>query len=346
MAPIRGIGRAIFGPGRQPIRELGAGIRQAFGQMPGSAMAVPDRARMMRAPMARSRTPAFGQMPDAAPPSPAPVPSAVRVQQPQAPDVEYDVTPPPIKLGKYLRQSPAEMFPMERGGRILEQSRPVPAGATVEAMGLDPNGRIRVMVDGQEGQMDVQWFQETASPAPGNPKEKPKDAPPAPPGEDWLSVQGTRYGYKGDPYRDPNSSKGIGNRQNVLHPRRSVALKESTAAKLGVNIKAGDRVSVMMPDGVSEVFTVDDTIPESSGGNDRIDFYDPTGLRKSIDGAGLRIRKAPPEEKVPADLRILGPVTKARGGYKSGKLQYIPTEFLEPLPADPARASVDLFLSR
>ena len=34
---VRGVGRAVFGPGHQPLRELGAGMRNAFAQLPGSA---------------------------------------------------------------------------------------------------------------------------------------------------------------------------------------------------------------------------------------------------------------------------------------------------------------------
>lgn len=47
---IRGVGRAVFGPGRKPLRELGQGLRQAFGELPGSAMVAPSRARTMRRP--------------------------------------------------------------------------------------------------------------------------------------------------------------------------------------------------------------------------------------------------------------------------------------------------------
>jgi hypothetical protein len=115
------------------------------------------------------------------------------------------------------------------------------------------------------------------------------------PGNDdsgWMNVQATRFGYDGDPYGDRNSTRGIGNRSNRLEPGSSIALKASTAAELGIDLKGGEMVDVMMPDGTIETLPVDDTIPKESGDEHRIDFYDPSGQRKSIDGSKIKIRRS------------------------------------------------------
>jgi hypothetical protein len=81
---VRGVGRAVFGPGHQPLRELGAGMRNAFAQLPGSAQ---PRSRTRRAtPMEEgSRSATQMQPPSARPQSQPPGPSRPKTSEPIAP---------------------------------------------------------------------------------------------------------------------------------------------------------------------------------------------------------------------------------------------------------------------
>ena len=102
----------------------------------------------------------------------------------------------------------------------------------------------------------------------------------------------THYGYITDPTRDPNSLKGIGNRNNKLsdgssNQPYSVALLDSTAKAL--NLKSGDKLKVYVREfGQTIIASYDDTIPPyiklPSGEiqyytNNRIDFYNPTAYQ-------------------------------------------------------------------
>jgi hypothetical protein len=127
-------------------------------------------------------------------------------------------------------------------------------------------------------------------------------------GEGFVTAQATRYGYSDDPYLDPNSAKAIGNRGNQLADGSSVALKRSTAEKLGLlqNGKPGGTVIAEFPDGTTRELQVDDTIPESSGDNDRIDFYDPSGKAKDFDGVPIKLRRpSKPKANPEANLENL-----------------------------------------
>ena len=102
----------------------------------------------------------------------------------------------------------------------------------------------------------------------------------------------THYGYITDPTRDPNSLKGIGNRNNKLsdgssNQPYSVALLDSTAKAL--NLKSGDKLKVYVREfGQTIIASYDDTITPyiklPSGEiqyytNNRIDFYNPTAYQ-------------------------------------------------------------------
>ena len=118
------------------------------------------------------------------------------------------------------------------------------------------------------------------------------------PSRDGIDVKATRYGYSGDPYLDPNSQNAIGNRGNTLSSGQSIALKASDAQALGIDPKVGGMVDVFRGDELIGTFSVDDTIPDKDPSTgkalkgSRIDFYDPDGKYKSIDGSSLRIRKS------------------------------------------------------
>ena len=109
-----------------------------------------------------------------------------------------------------------------------------------------------------------------------------------------ISAQVTRYGFEGDAYQSHRAtSKGskyenIGNRSNTLEEGVSIALPPATAKKLGVNLKGGEYVEAYLGD-TWQKFRVDDTAAKHK--NDRIDFFDPKGIRKKIDGSQVQIRK-------------------------------------------------------
>lgn len=107
-----------------------------------------------------------------------------------------------------------------------------------------------------------------------------------------IPAQITRFGNRDDPTGDANSLKGKGNRENQMIAGSSVALKESTAARLGLlneDGKPAGQVEVLLPDGTIQILDVDDTIPETSGSNDRLDFFDPDGNVIPIDGLEARL---------------------------------------------------------
>lgn len=110
-----------------------------------------------------------------------------------------------------------------------------------------------------------------------------------------ITAQVTRYGFSGDKYQNHtatgkgSSHENIGNRNNRLERGVSVALPPKTAKALGINPKAGEFVEANI-NGKWQRFRVDDTAGKHK--NNRIDFYDPDGNRKAIDGSQIQIRKA------------------------------------------------------
>ena len=110
-----------------------------------------------------------------------------------------------------------------------------------------------------------------------------------------LFAQVTRYGYPGDPYQSfkatssGSNHEDIGNRSNKLIQDVSIALPPITYRALSINPKAGDYVEAFI-DNRWKKYRVDDTAGPHS--NNRIDFYDPQGKYKRIDGSQVRIRKA------------------------------------------------------
>jgi hypothetical protein len=115
-----------------------------------------------------------------------------------------------------------------------------------------------------------------------------------------IQAQVTRYGMVGDPNQNKkatvNGSKheNLGNRNNLLEDGVSVALSPEFAKQLGVNLKAGEYVEANI-NGKWERFRVDDNTAKGLR-NYRIDFYDPNGKRKAIDGNMVQVRKASYQE--------------------------------------------------
>ncbi len=111
-----------------------------------------------------------------------------------------------------------------------------------------------------------------------------------------VTAQVTRFGYREDPHLDPNSAAGIGNRSNRMTPGHSVALKKSTATKMGLVNQEGKPAGYVRDNGTGRVYRVDSTIPETSGDNDRIDFFDPNGDFIEVDGSSVSLVPATKEE--------------------------------------------------
>ena len=108
-----------------------------------------------------------------------------------------------------------------------------------------------------------------------------------------IRAKATKYGYEGDPYGDSNSLSGIGHSDNQLEDGVSVALSQATARKLGLKPKQTADLLVTLENGRQIQARYDDTIPPGYG-EDRIDFYTPSG-RLDFDGQQV-------------DVSVIGPV--------------------------------------
>lgn len=113
----------------------------------------------------------------------------------------------------------------------------------------------------------------------------------APGGQRGIKAVATRYGYSSDPYANQNDLNAIGNNANTLVQGKSVALSPELYTLLGIGRKSGDYINVEFPDGSIKKFqTADQTAPGLKGL--RVDFFDPKGAFKSVDGKTLYVTKA------------------------------------------------------
>jgi uncharacterized protein (TIGR02594 family) len=106
-----------------------------------------------------------------------------------------------------------------------------------------------------------------------------------------IIAQATRYGYDTDEYANANDRAGIGNNANKLTAGLSVALSPELYEKLGIGRKSGAFIWVTFESGKTRKFQTGD---ETRRGltNDRVDFYDPKGEFKSVDGQKLWVKVA------------------------------------------------------
>jgi hypothetical protein len=132
----------------------------------------------------------------------------------------------------------------------------------------------------------------------------------APGGQRGIKAVASRYGYIDDPYANQNDLNGIGNNGNKLTQSKSVALSPELYDLLGLGYKSGAYVNVEFPNGSIKKFQTADQTARNLRGL-RVDFYDPKGKFKSVDGQPLYVTKvsssgsvdvAPPNGNTGSDL--------------------------------------------
>ena len=112
----------------------------------------------------------------------------------------------------------------------------------------------------------------------------------APGNKNGIKAVATRYGFAGDTYGNANDRAGIGNNNNRLVQGKSVALSPELYELLGIGYKSGAWINVEFPNGSVKKFqTADQTARNLTGL--RVDFYDPEGKFKSVDGKPLYVTK-------------------------------------------------------
>ncbi len=100
----------------------------------------------------------------------------------------------------------------------------------------------------------------------------------------------TRYGFTTDKYANQNDRNGIGNNGNKLTQGKSVALSPELYDLLGIGYKSGAYINVEFPNGSVKKFQTADQTRRGLTGL-RVDFYDPKGNFKSVDGKTLYVTK-------------------------------------------------------
>jgi hypothetical protein len=90
-----------------------------------------------------------------------------------------------------------------------------------------------------------------------------------------IAGSGTTFGYKGDPYMDSNTAKGIGDHDNKLSDG-SVAFSREIKKQISAQgIKKGDPIILHFEDGTKIAAVNDDTTDKGLKG--RVDFFNPNG---------------------------------------------------------------------
>lgn len=105
-----------------------------------------------------------------------------------------------------------------------------------------------------------------------------------------IKAVATRYGYTDDPYANQNDLNAIGNNNNKLTQGKSVALSPELYDLLGIGYKSGAYINVEFPNGSVKKFQTADQTRRGLKGL-RVDFFDPKGQFKSVDGKTLYVTK-------------------------------------------------------
>lgn len=105
-----------------------------------------------------------------------------------------------------------------------------------------------------------------------------------------IKAVATRYGYIDDPYANQNDLNAIGNNNNKLTQGKSVALSPELYDLLGIGYKSGAYINVEFPNGSVKKFQTADQTRRGLKGL-RVDFFDPKGQFKSVDGKTLYVTK-------------------------------------------------------
>lgn len=111
------------------------------------------------------------------------------------------------------------------------------------------------------------------------------------PEDKGILAQATRYGYTTDPYANKNDLEARGNNNNKLTQGLSVALSPELYVQLGIGRKSGGYVFVTFENGSTKKFQTADQTAKGLK-NLRVDFFDPKGEYKSIDGQKLWVKVA------------------------------------------------------
>jgi uncharacterized protein (TIGR02594 family) len=111
------------------------------------------------------------------------------------------------------------------------------------------------------------------------------------PEEKGILAQATRYGYSSDPYANQNDREARGNNNNKLTPGLSVALSPELYQQLGLGRKSGGYIFVTFENGSTKKFQTADQTAKGLK-NLRVDFFDPNGEYKSVDGQKLWVKVA------------------------------------------------------
>lgn len=134
-----------------------------------------------------------------------------------------------------------------------------------------------------------------------------------------VKAQVSRYGFKGDSYQNWSATvngsdhENLGNRNNILQNGVSVAISPELAEELSIGLKDDSYIEAFI-DNRWQRFRVDDTTARGLR-NFRLDFFDPTGKRISIDGSKVPVRNPtsePPELSNNADYEYSEEAVSAR----------------------------------
>jgi hypothetical protein len=94
-----------------------------------------------------------------------------------------------------------------------------------------------------------------------------------------VAATGSTFGYKGDPYMDSNTAKGIGDHDNKLTTSSVGFSREIKQQIRSAGIKKGDPIILHFEDGTKLAMVNDDTTDKGLKG--RTDFYNPAGPEKN-----------------------------------------------------------------
>lgn len=130
---------------------------------------------------------------------------------------------------------------------------------------------------------DDTWKKLNASSSSETSEDKPEDK--------GILAQATRYGYGSDPYANQNDREARGNNNNKLTQGLSVALSPELYQQLGIGRKSGGYIYVTFENGSTKKFQTADQTAKGLK-NLRVDFFDPKGEYKSVDGQKLWVKVA------------------------------------------------------